>query len=184
MVTGRVELTPIQRWFFSRDYAHAWHYNQSVMLQSEERLSAEGLGKVLQYLQDHHDALRMCYRLEGGQVVQESLPGGAVFSLEEHDFRGLSSEEEALEACASSLQAGAKLEEGGLFRGGLYHLSDGDRLLLVSHHLQVDTVSWRILLEDLETLYGQYQSGDLLSLPLKTDSYQSWSSAPRDALCA
>ena len=30
----------------------------------------------------------------------------------------------------------------------------GQRLLIVIHHLVVDGVSWRILLEDLERIYG------------------------------
>ncbi|MEI3802872.1 MULTISPECIES: non-ribosomal peptide synthetase, partial [unclassified Chitinophaga] len=33
-VEGRVVLTPIQRWFMDRNYAHKHHYNQSVLLSS------------------------------------------------------------------------------------------------------------------------------------------------------
>src|SRR6202000_323613 len=48
------------------------------------------------------------------------------------------------------------------------------RLLLVIHHLVVDGVSWRILLEDLERGYRQLESGQALALGSKTSSFQQW----------
>ncbi|MBJ8194184.1 hypothetical protein JDS79_46705, partial [Bacillus cereus] len=42
------------------------------------------------------------------------------------------------------------------------------------HHLVVDGVSWRIILQDFASLYQQYQQGTALFLPDKTDSYRSW----------
>jgi non-ribosomal peptide synthase protein (TIGR01720 family) len=51
----------------------------------------------------------------------------------------------------------------------------GDRLLLVFHHLVVDGVSWRILLEDLHSIYRQLQAGQQPVLPPKTTSYKGWS---------
>ena len=47
-------------------------------------------------------------------------------------------------------------------------------LLIVIHHLAVDGVSWRILLEDLQALYRQLSSGEKPSLPPKTTSFKSW----------
>ncbi|HEY4425459.1 MAG TPA: amino acid adenylation domain-containing protein, partial [Pyrinomonadaceae bacterium] len=48
------------------------------------------------------------------------------------------------------------------------------RLLGVVHHLAVDGVSWRILLEDWERVYRQLQAGEPASLPSKTTSFQRW----------
>jgi len=56
----------------------------------------------------------------------------------------------------------------------LCHLNDGDRLLVVIHHLVVDTVSWRILIEDIETGYRQALSGQPVRLPEKSDSFKRW----------
>src|SRR6185503_2342771 len=50
----------------------------------------------------------------------------------------------------------------------------GQRLLWVIHHLAVDGVSWRILLEDWERVYRQLQSGVRVTLPSKTTSFQRW----------
>jgi non-ribosomal peptide synthase protein (TIGR01720 family) len=51
------------------------------------------------------------------------------------------------------------------------------RLLLAAHHLVVDGVSWRLLREDLETLYIAAAIGRPAALPAKTSSLQEWAGA-------
>ncbi|WP_240480125.1 non-ribosomal peptide synthetase, partial [Paenibacillus fonticola] len=60
---------------------------------------------------------------------------------------------------------------------GLFHTADGDHLLLCLHHLVVDGVSWRILLEDLKAGYEQALQGKEVVLPAKTASYKDWAEA-------
>ncbi len=48
------------------------------------------------------------------------------------------------------------------------------RLLLVIHHLVVDGVSWRILLEDLVRGYRQLEAGEEPRFPAKTTSFRKW----------
>jgi non-ribosomal peptide synthase protein (TIGR01720 family) len=83
---------------------------------------------------------------------------------------------ERLEAEATQLQASLKLEAGPLLRAALFELGagGGERLLLVIHHLVVDGVSWRILLEDLQTAYQQLSRGETVRLPAKTTSFKRW----------
>ena len=50
----------------------------------------------------------------------------------------------------------------------------GDALILFAHHLVVDGVSWRILIEDLNQAYHQEIAGKPVSLPTKTSSYRQW----------
>jgi len=45
---------------------------------------------------------------------------------------------------------------------------------MVIHHLAVDGVSWRILLEDLQTGYEQLKRGEVIKLPAKTTSLKQW----------
>lgn len=49
------------------------------------------------------------------------------------------------------------------------------RVFWVIHHLVVDGVSWRILLEQFERCYQQIKNEQEPSLPLKTTSYKQWS---------
>src|ERR1051326_995020 len=48
------------------------------------------------------------------------------------------------------------------------------RVLVVVHHLAMDGVSWRILLEDVETAYRQLGAGEPVRLPPKTTSFKAW----------
>lgn len=74
-------------------------------------------------------------------------------------------------------QRSLDLSTGPLLRALLVELPEGEqRLLLVIHHLVVDGVSWRILLEDLQQFY---QSSDSPAV-LRTHSYQAWSAHLRE----
>jgi non-ribosomal peptide synthase protein (TIGR01720 family) len=97
--------------------------------------------------------------------------------LEVVDFRdkiGKQEASDAIETKADEIQAGIDLEKGPLMKLGLFRLQEGDRLLIVAHHLVIDGISWRILFEDINALYGQYKRGEPFSLPLKTDSFKHW----------
>ena len=81
-----------------------------------------------------------------------------------------------MEKSAAEYQKSLDLGEGPLMRVVYYEMGEGkeDRLLVVVHHLVVDGVSWRIILEDLVTAYEQEKKGEEVVLPAKTTSYQKW----------
>ncbi|MEK7326084.1 MAG: condensation domain-containing protein, partial [Chloroflexota bacterium] len=61
----------------------------------------------------------------------------------------------AIESTAAVLQASLNLAQGSLLRAAYFDWGDGrpGRLLLIIHHLAVDGISWRILLEDFQAIY-------------------------------
>ena len=63
---------------------------------------------------------------------------------------------------------------GRVIEAVYFAADDERRLLVVIHHLSVDGVSWRIILEDIQTAYDQLQHGTAISLPPKTTSFQRW----------
>ena len=77
---------------------------------------------------------------------------------------------------AERLQRSLKLESGPILRVGYFHLGgdEGGRLLVIIHHLAVDGVSWRILLEDLQRGYEQVSRGEAISLGAKSTSWREW----------
>ena len=82
----------------------------------------------------------------------------------------------ALSAAADRLQESLDLAQGPLVRVALFRLGtdEPDRLLWIVHHLAVDGVSWRVLLEDLQTAHHQIGRGEPVSLPAKTTSFRAW----------
>ena len=166
-VTGEAPLTPIQQWFFDSPIPERHHWNQSVLLRPAAALDAEHLSEALQLLASHHDALRLSF--DG--VRQRFL---ADEPKERLWVRQLDSLDE-LTALADHAQRSLSLEQGDLLRALLVGLPDGEqRLLLVIHHLAVDGVSWRILLEDLQTAYRALAAGQPVELPRKTSAFKDW----------
>jgi len=174
-VTGAVKLTPIQRHFFEDNNIDKHHYNQSIMFESKEGFSKDAIKIIFTKLQEHHDAFRMRYIEKNGEIEQINEGLDFPLSLDVYDLKDQKDAVEKLGKKANEIQGGINLAKGPLMKLGLFHLADGDRLLIVVHHLVIDGVSWRILFEDIETLYNQYKKGEKLDLPLKTDSFKLWS---------
>lgn len=176
-ITGHLPLSPIQAWFFNSRFTAPHHFNQAVMFHSTKGFNTEATRAALSKISQHHDALRMVFRKDNQTLIQENRGLDSPFSLQLFDYRNQNRVEavKALEAKAGEIQAGIDLADGPLMKPALFQLDDGDRLLIVIHHLVIDTVSWRIILEDFETLYRQYTEEQPLELPLKSDSFKSWS---------
>ncbi len=178
VISGPVPLTPIQYWFFKSEIIDSHHFNQAVTLYSAEGFEEAAVKAVFTKIQEHHDALRMTYqKTAAGEVLQTGHGPDYPLSLEVYDFRDKTSKQDTADAIkkkADEIQAGIDLEKGPLMKLGLFRLQEGDRLLIVAHHLVIDGISWRILFEDINTLYGQYKRGEPFSLPLKTDSFKHW----------
>ncbi|MFB6363476.1 amino acid adenylation domain-containing protein [Paenibacillus elgii] len=176
-VKGWAKLTPIQAWFFRQKHAAPHHYNQAVMLYREQGYDEAALRKAVRKLAEHHDALRTVFRpTEGGYAAWiRGIDEGEPYHLEVVDFRPTAENvAQAIEAKANEIQSSIELSTGPLMKLGLFRCADGDHLLIAIHHLVVDGVSWRILLEDLAYGYEQAVSGQAIRFPDKTDAFQTW----------
>ena len=178
IITGPVPLTPIQEWFFAQDLVARHHFNQAILLEVRETADPTLWERTVACLVEHHDALRLRFtRAETGWRQENAgLDARAAFSY--LDLSALPEDEQgpAIEAAAAERQAGLNLSEGPLMRVAFFALGPGKpgRLLLVIHHLAVDGVSWRILLEDLQTAHGQLSRGEAVQFPPKTTSFKYW----------
>ncbi|NPA20650.1 MAG: amino acid adenylation domain-containing protein [Gammaproteobacteria bacterium] len=170
--TGEVALSPVQRQFFEQAIAVREHWNQSLLLGARQPLQAQALVAALGDVVNHHDALRL--RFEPAAEGWRQHYGAPVAQVEL--WQRQAADAQALTALCDAAQRSLDLRSGPLLRAMLVDLPQGEqRLLLVIHHLVVDGVSWRILLEDLEQAYAQRLAGQPLSLAPRTSSYQAWS---------
>ncbi|MET0401504.1 MAG: amino acid adenylation domain-containing protein, partial [Cystobacter sp.] len=178
-VSGPVPLTPIQRHLLHQDPEHAHHFNQSVLLRARQPLQAAPLERALQALVTHHDALRLYVtRRDGVWHQAHATPESAPVRLLVHDFSALPADARgaAMREETTRLQASFRLSEAPLVRAALF-LSGGEEpshLFLTIHHLVVDAVSWRVLLEDLESAYTRLVQAQSVELPAKSTSFQDW----------
>src|ERR1043165_7632764 len=185
-VTGSVPLTPVQRSFFAEPRVEPEHYNQSLMLRiSAPRYTAAVLRQTIKAVVGRHDALRLRFtQTADGAWEQFNAAAEANDFFSVVDLRHLGGAEQtaALEAHANELQASLNLSAGPLLRVCYYDLGESTpaRLLIIIHHLAVDGVSWRILLEDVASGCEQAAGPDEINLGAKTTSYKEWAERLRE----
>ncbi len=176
-VTGDVPLTPVQHWFFEQDFADPHRWNQSILLEGKQPLNHQALAEAMRDLLRHHDMLRARFdrsepgwrqRVEPESDVEVHRTDLSAWSKDE--FNG------QFEALAEQWQAQLHLTDGPLLRVVWFDRGMGEagRLLIVVHHLVMDGVSWRVLLEDLQQAYLQRLHGRTPQLPAKTTSFKQW----------
>lgn len=178
-VTGPVPLTPIQHWFLAQNAPDLHHYNQSFLLEVPAGLDVQALQRALDAVCARHDALRLHFKKTDGvwhqhagaqTAVLETMPPPA----DAASWRAL------LEQGAADNQTRLDIEQGPLLRLVLYAPPAGQetaRLHIVAHHLVIDAVSWRALLEDLFDAYALAQKNASISLPHGRASFAQWSAA-------
>lgn len=178
IVEGEVMLTPIQKWFFESNFTDEHHFNLSVMLRRSEGFEEEIVKKVFDKLVEHHDALRIVFKREGGKIVQINRGDPDDFvDIRVFDVRGENDYKKVIEEKCDDIQGSIDLNGNPLVKVGLFKSGNDDYLLIVIHHLIMDTVSWRILFEDFTSLYRQIENGvekEKLEIPLKSTSYKEW----------
>ncbi|OME89047.1 hypothetical protein BK124_30670, partial [Paenibacillus amylolyticus] len=177
-VTGQVHPTPIQCQFWSESLGEPHHFNQSFLLESVELVHETVLRQALDAITAHHDMLRAVYR-EGVQIIRP-IASGTAYEMTVLDYRSITDQAEARTAMyqqADQMQRSLDLANGPLVSIGLFHTNERDYVLLIVHHLLIDGVSWRILLEDLQQAYASILAGQAVTLPPKTGSYAGWSKA-------
>ncbi|WCT58020.1 amino acid adenylation domain-containing protein [Paenibacillus kyungheensis] len=180
-VEGSIRPTPITDWFFTSDLVYPHHYNQSVLLSMKQKVTSEMIGLALRELESHHDSLRLHLVESTGRLHYIEKRSTVGIPLEVVDLDNFTSEEVEEIILNRSLTCKQSLHmiDGPLFKCILFHRSnEPDLLLLTAHHLIIDAVSLRILLEDLERTLQSKIAGESTSPQLvRTDSYQAWAEA-------
>ena len=184
-VTGQVALNPIQQRFFERAASNAAHCNQWVWLSATGTIKPLVLEEALRQVLKHHDALRACFENVDG-VWQQTLlaPGDTTVKLHQLDVSDVAAteQEEAARQLCDALQQSLSIERGELLRAALIERGHGvpPWLVIIAHHLAIDGVSWWVVLEDLQSAYGQLQDAHAVALPPKTTSVKRFVSALSD----
>ncbi|HET9254780.1 MAG TPA: amino acid adenylation domain-containing protein, partial [Pseudonocardiaceae bacterium] len=181
-VSGAVPLTPIQHWFFHTQTADPQRFSQAVRLELTEAPDVPALAAALEALTEHHDALRMRFEYSGGQWHQHNPPPGPARPPaaipRRHDLSALPAPDRraAIEKIIERVYAGFDLAARPLLAAELFELGPDARpvLFLAAHHLVVDGVSWRILLDDLDTAYQQARGGQPVDLGARSTSFRDW----------
>ena len=166
---GPVVATPIMCWLHGVE-GPVEQFNQTVVVQAPAGVTEADVVVVLQALLDRHAMLRLRVDDDGAGGWSLQVPEvGAV------DARGCLQavdvlSDEALVGARSRLNPAA-----GVMLSALWVAATG-QLVLIIHHLAVDGVSWRIVLEDLNIAWAQHRGGQPVVLPAGGTSFARWAS--------
>ena len=170
--SGEVPQTAITSFFFDLNLPKPHHFNQTMFIKASQRVQAEALQQAIEALVKHHDMLRAIVR--NGQLYVRNTDEPNLYGWEQLDYVQDADYVKKIERVCRQRQASISLSNGPLFKVVLFHTPDYDAILMVCHHLVVDGVSWRVLLEDFNTAYGQAVEGNAIALPAKTHSFREY----------
>ncbi|WP_299676634.1 condensation domain-containing protein, partial [uncultured Dokdonia sp.] len=179
VLEGEVPISPIQQWFFEKGEETLSHFNQAILLGIQKTISKEKLEEVVSLISQRHDSLRCIYKKE---VVQQEEEWKQFYGTPTDLFRTASiakdvNLEEAITSICTTYQESLNIETGDLARFVLIETPDSEthnRFFMVSHHLAIDGVSWRFIIDDLESLLKETTIDKETYLGYKTNSFRDW----------
>ncbi|AKK28964.1 non-ribosomal peptide synthetase [Mycobacterium sp. EPa45] len=169
---GPVITTPIIAWLESlaAGGSPTDHFNQTVAVQAPEGTGEADVLVMLQALLDRHAMLRLRVGDDGagGWALEVPEAGSIDARSRLHTVDVLTDE--------AVLNAGSQLNPAeGVMLSAVW-VTSTRRLVAIVHHLAIDGVSWRILLEDLNFGWAQHRAGQPVVLPEPGTSFARWAS--------
>jgi glycopeptidolipid biosynthesis protein len=165
---GPVLATPIMRWLHEVE-GPVEQFNQTVVMQAPAGVTEADVVVVLQALLDRHAMLRARVDDDGAGGWSLTVPEAGSVAADRCLQAVEVLSDEALVAARSRLNPAA-----GAMLSALWARASA-QLMLIVHHLSVDGVSWRILLEDVNIAWSQQRGRQPVVLPRNGTSFARWS---------
>ena len=175
---GAAPLGPMQRWFLAQHTDAPGHFNQTALLEVPNGLELDALRTAVAAVAEHHDALRLAFARTSDGWHSAYAPATTLPTVTVVDLTSLApgARLEAVRRDGEARQRIFTLDAPPLLQVVAYTTGAGSTtwLLLIAHHLVIDGVSWRILLDDLQRAYVEAAAGRTLELPPRATSYRAW----------
>ncbi|WP_185150853.1 non-ribosomal peptide synthetase [Peribacillus simplex] len=177
-VFGKAPFTPIQSWFFTQQINNYNHWNQSVTLKGYPKLNEKLLQKIMAHIVTHHDGLRSRFNKdEAFSKVEKHIDPAENWTMNYVNLSNMNKDKQEREIArlGNDAQQGLNISNGPLMKIECINIGQNEHVIIwIIHHLLVDGVSWRILIEDFDRLYIQDINDQELKLDTKTTSYKEW----------
>lgn len=176
---GVIESTPIIEWFFNEKFHNENLYNQYVVLEYEGiALDCNKVSMAVNKLVQYHDSLRINYDKKNKKIYYNQNHLNNEIYVECLDLSNHSNSKcaENINSLVDQANMEFNIENTLLFNVTMMKFDNNRQgLLFTAHHLIVDGISWRILLNDFITILNQLDSNEHINLFLKTHSFKEWS---------
>lgn len=174
VVKGERELLPVEKWFFANQFKNPGFYNQSVLLQFKRKINIACLEATFNAIIKHHDGFRLNYDGVSGKMFynQAHLENRFQLEIRSAEMAGITPN-----LAQNEVWQTFNIANDLLLRCAVYTNANGNDLLLITaHHLVMDGISWRIILNDLYDIYIGFEQGKEMVPLRKTASSLDWAS--------
>jgi amino acid adenylation domain-containing protein/non-ribosomal peptide synthase protein (TIGR01720 family) len=166
-VNGEVPMSPIQSWFFSFGHSCESFFNQSVLLELHEDVHQHLLERAVRMVILRHDALRLNVDRKNNSLFFNP----AHLNLPEVISKVSARDQQHFTACCTALKNSMDITRDLLIKAAIIeHYTGVKYFLLTAHHLVIDGVSWRIILDDMLYYYHTLAEGKEIQPLPKTAS--------------
>lgn len=158
-------LTPIQYWFFTQNFVNHHHYNQSILISLQIKLHVTDLAKIVHALLSKYAIFATRWQKNPNTQKWEQFQIADFMSninIQHLQYSDLYGKDEIFRATQTAIN----LEQAPIAQ---FVLLNENELFITIHHLYIDGVSWRILLENFAILCRQFivKSQSLTTLELE-----------------
>jgi amino acid adenylation domain-containing protein/non-ribosomal peptide synthase protein (TIGR01720 family) len=165
------ELSPVQQMYFAvttGEQGVSSYFNQSFFLRVTRHIEESDCAKAVDQVVQRHSMLRAHFVQQSDkqwyQVVPKPSEGESSFQT--HHVKTL----EDIKSIIGNIHNAINFRNGPIFAASLFNTKGSEQyLFLVAHHLVVDLVSWRIIVQDLEKQLGGHPLP-----PAHAISFQKW----------
>ncbi|MFJ8192048.1 amino acid adenylation domain-containing protein [Streptomyces sp. NPDC096094] len=178
VATGPVVGSPVVQWLGETTDAIDG-FVQSVVLNTPAGLTADDLDEILAAVVGRHDMLRAklvrgdrwSFDIPDADRPEQAGRAGRADRAGRAHARWQESDR-PLDECVALATDGLD-PTGGVMLRAVWR-REARQLVLVAHHVVIDGVSWRILMDDLATAWRQLAAGDPVELPPAGTSFRRW----------
>lgn len=176
-IEGELGITPIASWFLHHEFENPDHFNQSVLIEFKRKPQISLLEKTFEIIINQHDALRLNYNAQKKTFFFNNGYLNRSFKINTIDLSIFDETQKITEIKNKGYEIKGSFDISNTLLIRAVFFSENEKpgkLLITAHHLVIDGISWRILLEDLLNIYSAFEKGENPRLSKKTASYADW----------
>ncbi len=177
------DLSAIQSWYFDQSLKNPNYFHHLFHSPLKETIDVDYLKKAIDYLVEYHDVFQLRFFKENEKYRQYYTKEKQFSIVDEVDIKGLSQDEadKVINDYKDQLCNSIDIHNGPLIKAILF--TDGKKpknLMIVIHHLIIDGISWRVLINDLSRIYIGLLGQGSYNLPSKGSSFKTWVTKTRE----
>ena len=177
ILEGALSLTPIQKWFFEEENEYMSHFNMNSLFRINKSISEAHVKKAMNIILEQHDALRLKFEKDGNHFIQSYSNSPGIFKSYDISNEPKSNFKNRIKVICEEVQNDKSINTGTITQF-IYIKTPVDdnfnRLFLSFHHLGVDGVSLRTILDELEIIFDAFIQNVNIELGSKSSSYREW----------